>query len=54
MLTLAETWKDEAKALELKARQVDDLALRKLMIMRSETLLECANELIKAYLQGLD
>lgn len=54
MLALAENWKDEAKALADKALSIDDLALRKLMIMRSETLLECANELIKSYLEGLD
>lgn len=54
MLALAENWKDEAKALADKARYIEEPFIQKMMIMKSETLIRCANELMKAYLAGLD
>lgn len=54
MLELVENWKDEAKALENKARLIDDMGLRKLMMMKAEILLRCADELMSAYLMGLE
>jgi hypothetical protein len=54
MLALAESWKEQAKELEWKALQIEDPYVRKLMIMQAELLVQCATDLIKAYLQGLD